>query len=120
MFTSEKFIFHSSVLASLGLTDRDDQYAFYAAVGGGLGTYGRLTYKNYVLRQYVNEPDPLMKDIIAERFPFTSSELKGAERYLERYKTTPRIWLILYPLSFIGYEVMKRGPKFWNWNKQFH
>jgi hypothetical protein len=117
---SGKFIFRSSILASMGLTDRDDQYVCYAAVGGGLATYGRLTYKNFLLRQYINESDPVLKDIIAARFPFTEVELRGARQYLDRYKTTPRIWLILYPLAFIGYEVLKKGPKFWNWKKQSH
>jgi hypothetical protein len=110
------FFLRSPVLASLGLTQRDDQYSFYLAFFGGIGTYGRLSYKNYLLKAYINEPDPVLKDIIGGRFPFTEAELRGAQRYLDKYKKSPRIWLIIYPLSFLGYEILKKGPRFWQWN----
>lgn len=94
------------------MTDRDDQYALYGAVGAGVGVYARLSYKNYLLRQFVNEADPVVKDIIGGKFPFTEAELRGASRYLEKYKRAPRVWLLFYPLSFVAYEFIKRGPLF--------
>ena len=105
MSGSDEFFLRSDWLATLGFTQRDDQYSFYLAVFGGIGTYGRLSYKNHLLKSYINEPDPILKDIIGGKFPFTEAELRGAQRYLNRYKKSPRIWLIMYPLSFVGYEL---------------
>jgi hypothetical protein len=105
-------------LASVGLTEKDDQYAFYLAVLGGIGTYGRLSYKNFLLKSYIKEPDPVLKDIIGGKFPFTDAELRGAQQYLERYKRSPRIWLVMFPFSFVAYEILKKGPRFWHWNNR--
>ena len=104
-------------MAHWGLTDRDDQYAFYGAIGTGVGVYARLSYKHYLLRQYVNEADPVLKDIIGGKFPFTEAELRGASSYLERYKKSPRAWLKFCSLSFVAYECVKRGPFFWRWSR---
>lgn len=91
-----------------------DQVLLYGAIIAGFGTYGRLSYKNYLLRKYVAEPDHVVKTIIAGRFPFRSAELEGAQLYLQRYGRNPRVWLVLYPFSFIVYEAVKRGPpRFW-------
>lgn len=102
----------------MGLTEKDDQYALYGSVLAGAGVYARLTYKNYLLRAYVKEQDPVLKDIIGGRFPFTEAELRGARQYVERFGKTPRIWFLMYPLSFVAYECVKRGPRFWLWGKQ--
>jgi len=110
-------LFRSELLAKW-LPDRDDQYTFYGTIGAGLGTYARLSYKNYLLRCYIHEADPVMKDIIAGRYPFAEAELRGAKAYLMKFSKTPRLWLVMYPLGFVGYEVLKRGPKFWLWGKQ--
>jgi hypothetical protein len=112
-----KFLFRSQLLASFGFTERDDQYGLYGAIGTGLSIYGRLTYKNYLLRKYVAEPDPIMKKIIAGRFPFRSAELEGAQQYLLRYGKNPKAWLVFFPFSFIAYEAVKRGPRFWLWRQ---
>lgn len=117
-FFVANFLFRSKRLASLGLSERDDQYAFYTAVGAGLGTYLRNSYKIYVLQKYTNEPDPNKSRqlIVTALTRFSSFELQNAPSYLEMYKKSSRMFF--YPLSFLAYEFYKRGPKFWKWREQ--
>lgn len=80
----------------------------------GFITYVRYSYKNYLLRAYIHETDPIQKVIIAGRFPFYDAELRGAELFWSKYKRTPRTWMFMYPLSFVAHEiVVKRCLKFW-------
>ena len=46
-----EWLFRNKWLASVGLTDSDDQYVFYGAIGAGVGKYALLSYKNYLLRE---------------------------------------------------------------------
>jgi hypothetical protein len=93
-----------------------EQYVFCGAVGACVGTFARLTYKNNLLRSYVDEANPQLRDIIGGRYPFKEAELRGAAAYLRRYKRAPLMWSIVYPAAFVAYEFVKRGPKFWTWS----
>jgi hypothetical protein len=104
------------LLAYFGLTSREEQFVFYGAVGAGVGTFARLTYKNNLLRSYVNEANPQLRNIIGGRYPFKEPELWGAAAYLKHYKRASLMWSIVYPAAFVAYEFVERGPKFWTWS----
>eukprot|EP00744_Colponema_vietnamica_P026533 GILI01039393.1.p1 GENE.GILI01039393.1~~GILI01039393.1.p1 ORF type:complete len:122 (-),score=6.29 GILI01039393.1:78-404(-) len=102
----------------MGFPDKDDHYVFFGAILTGLFKYGQLSYKHYILSQYVAEKDPVRRDLIGAKWPFSHSEIVGAESYLQNNRGAPRKWLFLFPFSFVAYQVMKRGPKFWLWKQQ--
>ena len=78
----------------------------FASIAVGVIGYGRLSYKHYLLEQFAKELDPLEKDIISGKYPFSSGELKGADSYLRKYGKTHRKW-ILFPLVYLSAEAIK-------------
>ena len=66
-----------------------------------------------MLKQYTKESDPVLKEIIGGKFPFTDAELRGADPYIKRYGRNPRYFL-LFPLAFVAIASVRLGiNKFW-------
>ena len=94
-----------------GIASPVEQISFAVFVGGG----GYATISAFIranaMRKFVNETDEMVKDIIAAKFRFTESEVKGAAQYLKYYRSRGK-WLSLLPISFMVFEfgsiVMKK------------
>jgi hypothetical protein len=104
-FYLEKFRGEIKVLSSLGMS-KDEQYWLYGVSATSIGFYARETRKVHLLKLYTKETDPLIKDIIGGRYPFSNAELKGADAYVRKFGRNPK-YFFLFPLAFLSYGGVK-------------
>jgi hypothetical protein len=104
-FYLEKFRGEIKVLSSLGMS-KDEQYWLYGVSATSIGFYARETRKVHLLKLYTKETDPIIKDIIGGKYPFSNAELKGADAYVRKFGRNPK-YFFLFPLAFLSYGGVK-------------